>query len=149
MLISYGLIDDENDEDQPDDNQGDGIGLGVNESEYVHKAAPEEQKDVYKNVYKPPVPAMNPTSPSAKTARCKSCGAMISRDIEAIEQHMEECPGSTSRGSMSTLTFDGSSLRESINAASAHNFLISSKQQQSELQQVILSKFIKIWNNER
>lgn len=28
---------------------------------------------------------------SAKTARCKMCGEMISRDMEAIEAHMEEC----------------------------------------------------------
>lgn len=28
-----------------------------------------------------------------KTARCKSCGEMISRDMTSIEQHMEECSG--------------------------------------------------------
>lgn len=28
---------------------------------------------------------------NAKTARCKSCGLLISRDMEAIEAHMEEC----------------------------------------------------------
>lgn len=28
-----------------------------------------------------------------KTARCKSCGMLISRDMEAIEAHMEECDG--------------------------------------------------------
>ena len=28
-----------------------------------------------------------------KTARCKSCGEMISRDMTSIEQHMEECAG--------------------------------------------------------
>ena len=35
---------------------------------------------------------------SLKTATCKHCGALISRDIEAIEAHIEECsgPGSTS-----------------------------------------------------
>ncbi len=28
---------------------------------------------------------------NAKTARCKNCGLLISRDMEAIEAHMEEC----------------------------------------------------------
>lgn len=30
---------------------------------------------------------------AAKTARCKNCGLLISRDMDAIEAHMEECTG--------------------------------------------------------
>ena len=28
-----------------------------------------------------------------KTATCKHCGALISRDVEAIEAHMDDCQG--------------------------------------------------------
>jgi hypothetical protein len=42
-----------------------------------------------------PAPA---SAASAKTARCKSCGLMISRDMEAIEAHMEECAKTHSKG---------------------------------------------------
>jgi hypothetical protein len=37
-----------------------------------------------------PLATINPAL-AAKMARCKSCGLLISRDIEAIEQHQEEC----------------------------------------------------------
>lgn len=33
-----------------------------------------------------------------KTAKCKKCGETISREIEAIEKHMEECTGNQLRG---------------------------------------------------
>jgi hypothetical protein len=41
----------------------------------------------------PPSAPLATTNPAlaAKMARCKSCGLLISRDIEAIEQHQEEC----------------------------------------------------------
>ena len=32
-----------------------------------------------------------------KTATCKQCGALISRDMEAIDAHMEECFGVSTR----------------------------------------------------
>ena len=34
----------------------------------------------------------------AKTARCKRCGLLISRNMEAIEAHMEECTGTPAAG---------------------------------------------------
>lgn len=39
----------------------------------------------------PPQQPRMDSAVTAKTARCKSCGLLISRDIEAIEAHMEEC----------------------------------------------------------
>eukprot|EP00981_Chlorochromonas_danica_P009639 scaffold2798_cov160-Ochromonas_danica.AAC.8 len=40
----------------------------------------------------PPLPSkQDSVSSNNKTARCKMCGLMISRDMEAIEAHMEEC----------------------------------------------------------
>ena len=34
----------------------------------------------------------------AKTARCKMCGAFISREIEAIDTHMNECSAAAASG---------------------------------------------------
>jgi tRNA A-37 threonylcarbamoyl transferase component Bud32 len=85
------------------ENNGDGIGLGVNESEYVS----DESSAV---AGAPPIDVAATLVASTKTARCKSCGLMISRDIAAIEAHMEECLGSSSRGRMSSMAFEENSL---------------------------------------
>eukprot|EP00595_Chromulina_sp_UTEXLB2642_P002875 CAMPEP_0196763952 /NCGR_PEP_ID=MMETSP1095-20130614/5090_1 /TAXON_ID=96789 ORGANISM="Chromulina nebulosa, Strain UTEXLB2642" /NCGR_SAMPLE_ID=MMETSP1095 /ASSEMBLY_ACC=CAM_ASM_000446 /LENGTH=721 /DNA_ID=CAMNT_0042118303 /DNA_START=526 /DNA_END=2688 /DNA_ORIENTATION=- len=107
-------IDEEDDIDDVDDAEktGDGIGLGVNEDDYVKSNT-----------------TIQPPTPSNKTARCKSCGLMISRDIEAIEEHMIECIGSNSRKSIAISTsypkspnnrpksmlFDGNTLTSGVN----------------------------------
>ncbi len=46
-----------------------------------------------------PSPTPASAAAAAKTARCKSCGLMISRDMDAIEAHMEECNGPLSGSS--------------------------------------------------
>lgn len=79
----------EENEENAGDGEGDGIGQGVNEAEFV-KRAEEAQKAA--------MAAANggknaAALPSEKTARCKNCGALISRDVEVIEEHMLECPG--------------------------------------------------------
>lgn len=45
-----------------------------------------------------PSSSSSPESVSLKTATCKQCGALISRDMEAIEAHMEECSGLAASG---------------------------------------------------
>jgi hypothetical protein len=45
-----------------------------------------------------PYPKHDPTPHKIGTARCKNCGEIISREIEAIEAHMEECLESLKQG---------------------------------------------------
>lgn len=123
------VLDDDGDDDD-EGNLGDGVGRGVNEEEYV-KAAQLAAMKVASSPSPTPSPVSSkmssffssgssrPTPPPAvaseKMARCKGCGLLISRDIEAIEEHMSECTGKNNRtssvaGSRQSLVFDGSTL---------------------------------------
>jgi hypothetical protein len=99
---SFGAEDDDQ-VDSDDDDHGDGIGRGVDEADYVKGdkvplVSPAAPTELSSSLPSTAVPIPIPATPTEKTARCKSCGATISRDIEAIEQHIEECPGRSMTG---------------------------------------------------
>lgn len=97
-IYSWKTVEEASEEEDEvlDDGNGDGVGLGVDESEYSlddSSSRPTQASPIN-------------GSQLPKTARCKSCGAVISRDIEAIEEHTSECPATKAN----VLTFDGNSL---------------------------------------
>jgi hypothetical protein len=65
-----------------------------------------------------------------KLARCKNCGLLISRDMEAIEQHMEECLNTLSPSAMRTASVAAVGIRASTvgGYGGADNGVLSSQQ---------------------
>jgi hypothetical protein len=85
--------------------QGDGLGLEVDErdfEEHVIVRRSISRMLVAKQVLEAPDQTrVSPSDPSKavqsiRIARCKSCGELIPRDMDAIEQHSLECPISVS-----------------------------------------------------
>lgn len=134
---NYSVTDADEADIQIGNAQSDGIGLGVNEKEfmteyygerYLSPQSPQVNVNDRKTIE---VPISSPSANRQnnnddKTARCKSCGALILRNIEVIEEHMIECPGlsgiaaNTNTGSVtpsgaraSPLVFDGTTLSSS------------------------------------
>ena len=137
-----GVNDSDDEEDYDDDGtDGDGIGLGVNEADYVKRVNNTASVitspirtglgitvpiDISGNgstlsptsASRYPVTPGSATGDKGKTARCKSCGMIISRDVELIEEHMAECSGrnvSVVTGRQS-LVFDGHSLATALSS---------------------------------
>lgn len=109
--LSIRITADEGDDEEGD---GDGIGRGVNEDDFIHPSTPMKpiategfNSMVVPPIEKSPVSQAALTSQKDKTARCKGCGELISRDMEAIEQHMEECQGSNPNRSASVVARSG------------------------------------------
>jgi hypothetical protein len=105
-----GLSDDEA-ENEDDNDMGDGIGRGVDEAAFLPKPP-----SVVVTTNTPSSPTLGATSSPAavKTARCKTCGELIPRDMDAIEKHMEECQELRS-GRMSSVAVAGG-VRDSTSA---------------------------------
>lgn len=121
----------DSDVDDENGDEGDGVGRGVNEADYV---IPSVKTTTTTGPSVPPSPTAVTVAAMAKTARCKGCGLMISRDIEAIEEHMSECSNTNRTSSMigsggnangnangrskSAFIFDGSTLGTLSNSRS-------------------------------
>ena len=67
-----------------------------------------------------PSPAAPSPAANAKTARCKNCGLLISRDMEAIEAHMEECAMTNAPNVRTKSTFGGF-MRSSVASVADNN----------------------------
>jgi hypothetical protein len=106
-------------DDTNGDDQGDGIGQVVDEAAFLPKPPVATTSPSASTPKTPSSPDSGgaATSPApavtTKTARCKTCGELIPRDMDAIEKHMEECQEIRS-GRMSSVAVPAGGTRESI-----------------------------------
>lgn len=145
--VTTGIVASSGKRDVIDDNN-------VSEGEEESGDESEEEEEDEDLPFASPAPATNPPQPPAETipptaaappaataertasmvanpkfARCKGCGLMISRDIEAIEAHMEECSRSLTSASgssrLSVATSDPLLNPPAANAANTGTYVIS------------------------
>lgn len=86
----------ERDDDDGGEDRGDGVGMGVNEDDFTAPSSSPASPSGQLSSPRSPPPQQS-MSMWDKKARCKSCGELIARDMESIEQHMEECVGAGGR----------------------------------------------------